>query len=160
MSNSSKEAYTPQEIQTNFLPKEYQEFHKSLDTRELKTDLDAVRKSKDTEQISQKEHEIAKLIYEETSDFPVGSSILLERLLQEVKIKYLKTNDSRILLIINNSTIEWLGQIKKQDTVSINLRPIDITDLIPLLQKQPPTNNLTFSSNEGSNITISRPKKN
>lgn len=147
------------EGQINFLPKEYAEFHKSLDTREFITELDITHKSGDTaEQISQKEYQIATLIQEETNKFPIGSSILLERLLQEVNIKYLKTGNGRILLITNNHEIKWLGQSEGQETVTNNRQPITITDIAPLLQRESQINSLNFNHGE-SNITISKSKK-
>jgi hypothetical protein len=158
---------TPTEAQIGLLPKKYEEFHQSLDTKELKDELREIRKTGDMERLSQKECEIARLIHGKATSFSMGQSLISEILLDEIGIKYLITKNSKgkiqpPLIITSNDTIELLNFKLTDDNIKTpknENRPITIGDIIAFAKsKKPKTDSLTFSF--GNSIrTISKPEK-
>lgn len=139
----------PIEVQTNFLPTidSQQALHDSLDTTQLKAELDSIRQSKipPTEK-SQKELEIVKTIREEMQSFRFCGSTITEFLLQELDIKYLKLEDShqKLETLIIVTADDTLTRLDNQEILTDeNIRNQNTSNILALSQKNK-TKSLVF----------------
>lgn len=141
---------------------QYQAFHHSLDVTRFKTELDSLRRQKNSDKTSKEEYKAAKLIQTETLKFPTCSLITTELLFQESTISYLKADNSdqrfhSLILVTANETLELLGQKKRAGIITndtLQGQSITTTDILNV--NNGTIDNLTINL-RGLHLNISKP---
>lgn len=139
MPNQSVEAKASVEPQVD----KYQAFHDSLDVTQFKTELDSLRQveNPNPEQIAQKERDIVGIIKKEMQGFKPCGPKIIEFLLQELDIKYLKLKDSHqisetLVIVTADDTLQRLDN--QEVITNENIRNQNISNILALTKRSKP----------------------